>query len=366
VIHGNLGRKLIFLLFAFFIIFSLIEFIKPQVKSSDLTGPVVVESAKGADSQVKGVETAYTNVPVGNRVVYFGMWTQGFFDPSSGTLHPEVLKAVEDKIGKRAAIAHYYRGWEELDSAGLLAEIEIIYSNGWRPMISANPYFFDRCSSGGLPFYRAIAQGRCDDYLKSVGRNLKQFAKPLFLRFAWEMNVGSMEWEIGRTGSSNEDFKAAWRKIHDVVYAEGATNVLWVFAPDVGNLNYADIYPGDAYVDWIALDGYNWGTTQPWSQWHTFSQVFSSAYRQITSVSANKPLMLSEVNTTDVGGDKAGWYKDMLSDQIPNNFPAIKAVVFYNENRESKENVNWVIDVSAESLNSFSQNIKNEIYASSF
>jgi beta-mannanase len=322
--------------------------------------------------EVKGIEATKPAVivpvstPKSTRSIYLGMWTQGLWDVGTNTLHPDALTNLETKIGKKVAIAHYYRGWDALDSSHIISELNTISSHGWRPMISANPYFFSKCEAKGLPLYKAIAAGNCDEFLTNIGKNLKQFGKPVFLRFAWEMNVASMEWQVERSGSSNEDFIKAWQRFHDIVYSNGGTNVLWVFAPDVGNTNYQQIYPGDKYVDWLGLDGYNWGNTQSWSKWQSFSQVYSSAYNSLTKLAPSKPLMLSEVNTTDQGGDKPAWYKDMLLNQIPNNFPRIKAVIFYNENRQAKENVNWLIDINNESLNSFSESIKSGNYVSSF
>lgn len=349
----------------------IVNFSNPKVENSQVQGvsAQIIDSSPSF-SPVPSATASSTISPtkaakLGNRV-YFGLWTQGFFDPGSQTLHPEVLRAVEQKVGKKAAIAHYYRGWELLDSPTLLVELRAIESNGWRPMISVNPYFFSRCESKGLPLYKAIAEGNCDDFLHSAGKNLKQFGKAVFLRFAWEMNVSSMEWQIARTGSTNSDFISAWRRMHDIIYSESASNVLWVFCPDVANIEYAQIYPGDPYVDWVGLDGYNWGTTQKWSSWQNFSQVFSQAYNQITKVAKNKPLMLGEVNTTDKGGDKASWYKDMLAKQVLMNYPRIKAVVFYNEDRSEKENVNWLIDITPDSLRAFSESIKSQNYVSSF
>ena len=123
--------------------------------------PISIQSSKEDTTQVKGVETTGS--------VYFGLWTQGFWNPDNNTLHPEALTSLENKIGKHAAIAHYYRGWEALDSKDLLTELTTIYSNGWRPMISANPYFFSKCPSNGLPLYKAIARGNCDEFLKNIG-----------------------------------------------------------------------------------------------------------------------------------------------------------------------------------------------------
>lgn len=313
------------------------------------------------DEKVKG-ETA----TAGDNIVFVGMWTQGFLD-GSFVLHPEKLKSLENQIGKKVAIAHYYRGWEELEKSILLGELNLISQNGWRPMISVNPYFFSRCPSNGLDLYKAIASGNCDEFLHSIGRNLSRFEKPFFLRFAWEMNINSIEWSVSRVGSTSGDFVLAWRRFHDILEQENVGNVLWVWSPNEGgSLNLRDLYPGDNYVDWLALDGYNWGTTQPWSSWRTFSQVFSRSYAESLSISPEKPLMLAEVNSTNIGGDKAGWYLDMLEVQIPNNFPKIKAVVFYNEDRSSNENVNWLIGITSESLAAFKRGISKVFYSSNF
>lgn len=327
----------------------------PQSPAQEVKGERTQEAS--AQSQIAGQA---------QRSIYLGMWTQGLFDPSLNTLNTDALKSLEAELGKKVAIAHYYLGWQWLSSGSLTSQLKELSENGWRPMLSVNPYFFGDCPANGLPLYRAIANGNCDRFLKASAQNLKTFSKPLFLRFAWEMNIPSMEWEIQKTGSTNADFIAAWRKIHDIFYQQGATNVLFIFSPDSTQTQYAQIYPGEKYVDWIALDGYNWGTTQNWSSWQSFAQVFQNAYNQITKVAPEKPLMIAETNSTNVGGDKAAWYQDALENQITNNFTKIKAVVFYNEDRTQKEGVNWKIDTSPDSLDAFKKAIQTPQYLSSY
>ncbi len=304
-----------------------------------------------------------------NRSVYLGMWTGGLWDDKALTFHPESLQTVENEIGKKVAIAHIYTGWSNLNNPSFIAQLQIISNNGWRPMVSANPYFFDQCKANGKTLYQAIASGNCDEFMKSVGVSLKQYSSPVLLRFAWEMNINSMDWSIQKTGSSTQDYILAWQRFHDIVASTGATNVLWVFAPNTqsaSSIPYNQLYPGDQYVDWIGLDGYNWGTTQAWSSWESFSQVFASSYANLVAVAPNKPVMLSEVNTTDVGGDKAVWYTDMLTEQIPNKYPRISAIIIYNEDRTAQENVNWLLDKTPESLSAFKKGISNPLYVASF
>lgn len=337
-------------------------------KETKQTAAILGEEKNVAIPSLTEIPTTGESKTAGQSV-FIGFWTEGLWDDSTKTLHPERLQELEKNVGKKMAIAHIYRGWDALSDLSLISDLRVLDSKNWRPMISVNPYFFDNCKSTGATLYKTISLGNCDVFLTSAANNLRSFGKPLFLRFAWEMNSEGMEWGIIRSKDSADDFIGAWRRIYSILRNGGASNVLMVFSPNVGSLNTVPIetlYPGDAYTDWVALDGYNWGTTQSWSTWQSFSQVFSSSYKQITAIAPSKPLMIAEVNSTDQGGDKALWYSDMLLSQIPKKFQQIGALVFYNEDRTSKEHVNWLVDVTSESLNAFKAGIHSESYISSY
>lgn len=299
------------------------------------------------------------------RKIVLGAWTEGFYDASTQKLQPEKLIEFENLIGKKVGIAHYYRGWEALGDPYLLTEFKIIRDNGWQPMLNVNPYYFGGCTVSDVPLYRAIADGQCDTFLRKAGKNLSNINEPFYLLFAWEMNNKDLDWSVSTTGSTGADFVAAWQHIHRIFEEEGATNILWVFCPntqDKTSISYKDIYPGDAYVDWTGIDGYNWGATQSWSQWSSFSGVFTSSYRNMTAIAPNKPMMIAEVNSTDKGGDKGKWYREMLLEEIPYKFPHIKAIVIYNEDRSKQESVNWRIDIDKNSLEGFKMGISSKYY----
>lgn len=304
------------------------------------------------------------------RDVYLGFWTHGLWDDENRELNPEKLKELENKIDKKVAIAHLFRGWHHLEEASLSADLNTLSDNGWRPMISANPYFFDSCTAPkGMTLYKAIWLGNCDQFLRRAAKNLKTVKEPFFFRFAWEMNVNSMEWSIQRTGSYNEEYINAWKRVHDIFKEEGVTNAIWVFSPQVDTpttMDIAKLYPGDEYVDWVALDGYNWGKTRSWSSWQSFKDVFFNSYQKLHALAPSKPFMIAEVNSVEIGGDRASWYKDMLMNEIPNDFPDIKAIVFFNEDKTKQEGINWLIDSSSNSLDSFREAIQNPIYKSEF
>ena len=126
------------------------------------------------------------------RHIMLGAWTEGLFDASTQTLHPESLLAFQQEIQKHVSIAHFYRGWESFVDPTLVTQLNTLRVNGWEPMINVNPYYFSQCPATSLPLYRAIAQGTCDDFLHRAGKNLRNVKQPFYLLFAWEMNNSKM------------------------------------------------------------------------------------------------------------------------------------------------------------------------------
>ena len=75
---------------------------------------------------------------------------------------------------------------------------------------------------------------------------------------------------------------------------------------------FSHYYPGGYYVDWICIDGYNWGTNpvQP-DRWKTFGEVFGLTYSTLTQISS-RPIMIGETASSELGGSKAAWITDTL------------------------------------------------------
>ena len=141
----------------------------------------------------------------------------------------------------------------------------------------------------------------------------------------------------------------AYRHIHDLFDAAGATNVVWAWCPNVtdidgGNKHTMDYYPGDAYVDWTGVDGYNWGTTN--GGWQTFQQVFREIYPLLAA--KKKPIMIGEMSSAQAGGDKGKWIDEIIP-TLRAGFPLIKCVIWFDINKEA----DWRISSSPESEAAF-------------
>jgi beta-mannanase len=168
----------------------------------------------------------------------------------------------------------------------------------------------------------------------------------VWIRWGHEFNGNWYPWSTSANNKSPKDYIAAYRHIHSRFTRAGAFNVRWVWcinAETVPNTSWNDplrAYPGDAYVDMISIDGYNFGTTLPSSRWQSFAEVFAVPYAKIVRRFPNKPLMINETACATVGGptgterDKAQWIRDMDT-ALRRTFPRISAVVWFETEKEA-------------------------------
>jgi beta-mannanase len=130
--------------------------------------------------------------------------------------------------------------------------------------------------------------------------------------------------------------------------------VLWVWCPNSDSVPNVDwnqpsaYYPGDAYVDWVAVDGYNWGTSPSWGQWRSFKDILSPVYAFYAA--RGKPFMVAETGSTESGGDKGAWFNALQADIKA--FPAVKALVYF-DTYDANLKIDFKIDSSPKSLAAF-------------
>ena len=249
----------------------------------------------------------------------------------------EVLNR-ETLIGRRYAIdAHvaWYGAYGKGPGSGMLSELQWDLPYGRIPLLS-----FDG-PTRPFPGYAAIANGSVDTYILQWAQMLKSVGTRMFFRPWWEMNANWFSWGNGDPAT----YIAAWRHMHDLFVRAGATNVVWVWTPNVtdgGAPHWTYYYPGDAYVDWVGIDGYNWGG----SSWKSFATRFGGAGGVYANYAARKPIMIAEYGSVELGGDKGQWYRDMLT-SVPGQFPSIAALVAWDSIDGS---TNFKIDTSSGAL----------------
>ncbi len=207
---------------------------------------------------------------------------------------------------------------------------------------------------------RSIINGDHDEYIRQSAQAIKRAEMPVFLRFAHEMNGNWYPWSGTTNGNTAQEYKAAWQHVVELFRSEEVTNVTWVWSPNSASYpndplnDLAAYYPGDDYVDWVALDGFNWGTKQASSGWQSFDSIFQESYLKLVNLTS-KPIMIAEVASTELGGNKATWIKETLEQSLKDNYAQIRAVVFFNLNKET----DWRIESSPTSVTQFIESLNS-------
>ena len=258
------------------------------------------------------------------------------------------VDALADQIGRRPDLVMWYAAWS--DRAAFPADqAAAVAASGATPVVTWEPW--NPADGVDQPTYALdrITAGRHDSYITSWAKQVKSWGKPLVLRWGHEMNGSWYPWSAQANGNTPADYVAAFRHVRAVFVKAGATNVAWSWSPNVpyqGSVPLAKVYPGDAYVDRVALDGYNWSTLQPTSTWTSFWDVMSEGVSQVRAITT-RPLFIGETASPEVGGDKAAWVDGLFATLAEH--PEIRGFTWFHFDKET----DWRIDSSAASLDAF-------------
>jgi hypothetical protein len=251
------------------------------------------------------------------------------------------IEAFDNLVGKNVGVVMYFTDWAKFDpflsdaiSAYLPASRRPVIILSWEP--GSSSVGCDLGYRDNLGPVRSIAQGRCDNYIRGFAQTLKARPERYLLRLAHEMNITDSPWGAGRYGSTPGDYVAMWHRVHDIFASVGVPNVEWVWSP-----NYASnpvepwntiqaYYPGDGYVDWIGLSGYNWYTSRS-QPWESFATLYDAVLKDLTCRYA-KPQLLAELGSVDGGTpqtSKASWVSDAYKRIL--TYPFVRGVIWFND-----------------------------------
>lgn len=258
----------------------------------------------------------------------------------------EIL-AFDSLVGKDLAVVMYFLDWTGVSASiafdsFLVSQIQSQITDPnrrpvimltWQPQKVNNSYGCTKSYNGVIPPADIIA-GNCDAYITQFAKDLKALPERFLLRFAHEMNITDSPWWPGNFGGDASLYVNMWHHVYDVFSQQGATNVEWVWSP-----NYAsnppdawndlhNYYPGDTYVDWIGLSGYNWYVSPPW---RTFDYLYDAVLEDL-ACSYAKPQIIAEIGSVEGGGSvptKSDWIADTY--QKATSYPFLRAIVWFND-----------------------------------
>lgn len=262
-----------------------------------------------------------------HRLLRFGVSTHG------GPLADAELRAVSEAVLRRPDMVLWY---EDFASPPPVEGIRAARRWGASPVITWEPWYWVDAGKNRTPsLLDDIRGGRCDDHLARWADALRMCGTSVYLRFAHEFNGSWYPWSPA-AGTSADDYAATWRHVHAAFARAGADNVRWIWSAASGDGacdSLADWYPGGEHVDVIAVDGYNWGTSQPWTRWTTATELFGECLPRLRAIAPGVPLLIAEVACAEDGGSKPEWIRDLVREL--DACPDVVGFVWFDHNKET-------------------------------
>ena len=240
------------------------------------------------------------------------------------------VEALEASMGRKLAIVLHFQGWK---SAFPNADETADASFGRVPLVSWN------CGDTNAN----VAAGKDDATIDAFAAGMKSYAKPVMLRWFWEMNLSDKNNARGVCHDASYDppggfdathFIAAWQHVHDRFVADGVRNVVWLWCPSTGPVAAANAYyPGSAYVDWVGIDTYdrkNLGV----------SATIDAVYPQLTPFA--KPIAIAEngEHAAIAGGNQPAYFASL--DAALRARSQIAAYLYFDANVTTGDD--WALD----------------------
>jgi hypothetical protein len=298
--------------------------------------------------------------------MYWGALVKGdaYGLPGEAPTSAAVLDRFEGDAGKQMTIVNTGQSWAGFDPTTMNAAI----GAGEIPLVTM--------PLGSGISLKEVVEGKQDAAIRSWARDAKAFEYPFLFRPWWESNGNWYSW------GQSPYFVAAWQRFHDLVVAEGATNVTWAWVVNTIWEEEGEVkadptpyYPGGAYVDWVGVDAYNWGRNplQP-DRWVSAEESIQPTLEVLEEIAPGKPVCICESASTEIGEGqfeegKALWIHEMLDEYLPSR-PRIKAYVWFNWNVEQGGfgsgggNWDWPIESSPEAEAAFREGIQSETFLS--
>jgi beta-mannanase len=243
------------------------------------------------------------------------------------------LDASEATLGARAAIVGTFADWAHTPDFPI-GLAQAANTRGAVLLISWEPW--DSWSGGAdQPAFalRTIAAGEHDALVDRWATEIARYRHPVMLRFAPEMNGDWLPWSTGANGNRPRDYVAAWRHVRALFRRAGATNAIWVWNPIAsydGSTPLRQLFPGAREVDWVAVDGYNWGSVRDWG-WQSFADIFAPTLRGLRALAPGHPVMIAETASAP-GPRRAAWVTDTLRSA---HADGVGAVVWFEFDKET-------------------------------
>lgn len=265
--------------------------------------------------------------------------------------YQELLGREYSKFASKPDYVMFYR---DLGRPFPAFPIRAIEHHGATPIISLELWTWHGGRKG--TYLPAINEGKYDTFFKTWAKAAQKHGRRVLLRFGFEFNGDWFTWS-----GDPKSYVKAWRRVRHIFNENGANNVEWVWSPNIvscpdqHNNNMHLYYPGDDYVDWVGVDGYNFGEHHDqWHHWQSFEEIYSDLLKSFAIKYRTKPLMIAEFGAAPgKGNQRPIWIRKAF--QYIQQYPQVKAAVWFHLDKRREGEPDWRIDVTPASLKAFNE-----------
>ena len=251
------------------------------------------------------------------------------------------IQARERAMGRPYDLLLTYYNWT--DPFPDASEAAIV-AGGSTPLMA---WYLPDKYTGSTADLSAITSGADDQWITTQALAMKAFGHRVFLRLGPEMNGNWYHYS-----GDPKAYVAAWRHIWNVFAQASATNVTWVWCPNLTPANWDSYYPGSKYVDVIGVDSFS----NVKYTWQTFQQAFDGFFGHIAAFAPGKPQLVVETATNSGAGAPAAGIgsaasfisgmQSYLKDVAGPKYNVVGVCWFDTDTNDS---INWRVDQTTQS-----------------
>lgn len=281
------------------------------------------------------------------------------FGMFAGNTKASSVQTLESTVGRPYAYIRVYRLW---DDAFPDTDINWMRSTGHSLFLSVKA----KAKNGTNVSWQAIADAQPGSalYTNMVrwATAIKAYGMPMYVAFNHEPDTSASQ-----PSGTPTQFIAAWRKWVGVMRSEGVSNARFAYTTAVRNYSVSTTskkfapkyYPGDAWVDDIAVDAYNMYCRKkdgrfanPWRSLATLLAPFMTFVADHPGI----PLALAEFGSAEdpnEPGRKAQWIADAQQLFKQPAYQRFIAISYWNTLSHNYEGCDFRITTSTSALNAF-------------
>lgn len=314
---------------------------KPTVQQTDTAPKTPADTPVPVVTEPKPTPTPPPAVPTKRSPLTWGVYTGAT---------PGTVTEFESKVDANPDYLAYFIHWPN-DKGQLRPWLKTVAGDKDRTLV----IFWEASDHtvGGTEqpaySYRRILAGDHDAYIEDFARQLKDYGDPIILIPFSELNGNWTPWSGTTNGNTPEEAVEAYRYVHG--FFNNVPNVKFGLAlnaqsvPNTPENAHTAYYPGDAYVDYVGLDGFNMN----WP-WESFNTLFAPGLATISKY--DKPMFIFSFGSAE-GEKKAAWLEDAFTQM--EKYPLMKGFIYFNQNKER----NWLLWSDSETLNVFNEYVSD-------